>query len=51
MEKNELMKILNAIEENGRDEVRYGHSITEIQHGYGMMDAVMQLKNKLNMES
>lgn len=51
MGKNELLKILNKIEEEGREEVRYSNYETEAQHGYGMMDAVMQLKKKLNMES
>lgn len=48
--KNELLKILNKIEEEGRKEVRYSNYETEAQHSYGMMDAVIQLKKKLNIE-
>lgn len=51
MKKNELLEILNEIEEEGREEVRYSSYEAEEQHGYGMMDAVMQMKKKLNMEN
>lgn len=50
MNKKELLKIINEIEEEGRQEVRYASYETEVQHGYGMMDAVKELKSKLNMK-
>lgn len=51
MKKNRLLEILNEIEEEGRDEVKYSGYETERQHGYGMMNAIKELKKKLNMES
>ena len=48
-EKN-ILEILNEIEEEGREEVRWSGSETEIQHGYGMMDAITELRRKLNVK-
>lgn len=50
MEKNELLEIINEIEEEGREELRYSGYETEAQHAYGMLDAIKQLKKKLNIE-
>ena len=44
----ELMKMIEEIEEEGRQEARWSESENEIQHGYGIMDAMKELKNKLN---
>lgn len=50
MKENELLEILNEIEEEGQEEVRYSSYETEVQHGCGMIDAVTELKKRLNME-
>lgn len=51
MKENKLLEILNEIEEEAREELRYSSFEAEEQHAYGMMDAVMQIKKKLNMEN
>lgn len=53
MNEKELLKIINEIEEKGQEELQYagyaGYE-AETQHGYGMMDAIEELKSKLNIK-
>lgn len=48
--KSYIIKILNKIEEEGRQKVFWSKNEREEREGYGMMDAVQMIKNKLNIK-
>lgn len=50
MDEKEVLKAIKEIEEAGREELKYSNLETEDQHGYGVMDAMQELRNKLNIE-
>lgn len=47
IEKEKLQKILQEIEEEGRQEASWAKYERNEQHGWGMMDAVTRIRNEI----
>lgn len=48
IETEKLLKILQEIEEEGREEASWATYEREEQHGWGMMDAVTRIRNEVD---
>ena len=48
IELEELLKILQEIEEEGRQEASWATYERDEQHGWGMMDAVTRIRNEVD---
>lgn len=48
IETEKLLKILEEIEEEGRQEASWATCERDEQHGWGMMDAVTRIKNEVD---
>ena len=48
IEMEELLKILQEIEEEGRQEASWATYERDEQHGWGMMDAVTRIRNEVD---